>query len=307
MSDCARAPATRARPEQSRRAPPLTGTDLTILLAIGAGLLSFLSPCVLPLVPAYIGQLTAVAVADARRNGVAGAVATPGLAATPAISRWTALRHAIAFVLGFGVIFTMLGVTATFAAAGLSPYMPVLREIGGVILILLGLNLAGFLRIPSLNRNWRPLDQGAAASLATTTGSIALAPPRGPALGDRLGGRLVTSRGGWLASFGLGAIFAVGWTPCIGIILGGILTMAATTGTVLQGTILLIAFTLGLGVPFIAIALVYDRAPALLRPLTRHGRTVSLIGGLLVVLIGVAMVFDWLSLLPRFFNFTTFV
>ena len=204
MSDCARAPATRARPErQSGRATPLTGTDLTILLAIGAGLLSFLSPCVLPLVPAYIGQLTAVAVADARRHGVAGA------AAPPAISRWTALRHAVAFVLGFGAIFTMLGVTATFAAAGLSPYMPVMREVGGVILILLGLNLAGFLRIPSLSRNWRPLDQGAAASLATTTGSIALAPPRGPAIGDRLGGRLVTSRGGWLASFGLGAIFGL--------------------------------------------------------------------------------------------------
>ena len=75
----------------------------------------------------------------------------------------------------------------------------------------------------------------------------------------------------------------------------------------LQGTILLAAFTLGLGLPFIAIAVVYDRAPSLLRPLVRHGRTVSFIGGLLVALIGVAMVFDWLSLLPRFFSFTTLV
>ena len=112
-------------------------------------------------------------------------------------------------------------------------------------------------------------------------------------------------RGGWLASFGLGAIFAVGWTPCIGIILGGILTMAATSGTVLQGTALLVAYTLGLGLPFIAIAVVFDRAPAVLRPLIRHGRTVSLIGGLLVAAIGVAMVFDWLSLLPRYFTFLT--
>lgn len=300
MSDCARAPATRARPErQSGRATPLTGTDLTILLAIGAGLLSFLSPCVLPLVPAYIGQLTAVAVADARRHGVAGA------AAPPAISRWTALRHAVAFVLGFGAIFTMLGVTATFAAAGLSPYMPVMREVGGVILILLGLNLAGFLRIPSLSRNWRPLDQGAAASLATTTGSIALAPPRGPALGDRLGGRLVTSRGGWLASFGLGAIFAVGWTPCVGVILGGILGLASSSATVGQGALLLVAYTAGLGVPFIAIALLYERAPNLLRPFVRHGRAVEVVGGLLVVLIGVAMVFNWLALMPRWFQFNT--
>ena len=114
---------------------------------------------------------------------------------------------------------------------------------------------------------------------------------------------MVSARGGWLASFGLGAIFAIGWTPCIGIILGGILTMAATSTTVLQGTILLVAYTLGLGLPFLAIALVYDRAPQLLRPLIRHGRAVSLIGGLLVALIGVAMIFDWLALLPRFFNF----
>jgi cytochrome c-type biogenesis protein len=79
--------------------------------------------------------------------------------------------------------------------------------------------------------------------------------------------------------------------------------MAATSTTALQGTLLLVAYTLGLGLPFIAIALAYDRAPALIRPLVRHGRTVSLIGGLLVAFIGLAMVLDWLSLLPRFFNF----
>ena len=149
-----------------------------------------------------------------------------------------------------------------------------MRTIGGVILVVLGLNLAGILRIPALERTWRPLDAGAAGSLATATGSISLASPGadGQTTADRLGGRLVSSRGGWLASFGLGAIFAVGWTPCIGIILGGILTMAATSTTILQGTILLVAYTLGLGLPFLAIALVYDRAPGLLRPLIRHGR-----------------------------------
>lgn len=278
----------------------MTGTDLTILLALGAGLLSFLSPCVLPLVPAYIGQLTAVAVADARRkegDGVSAGAAT--------LSRWTALRHAIAYVLGFGTVFTLLGVTATFAAAGLSQYMPVLRELGGMILILLGLNLAGILRIPRLNWNWRPLDQGAAASLATTTGSIALAPTRGPGLGDRIGGQLVTSRGGWLASFGLGAIFAIGWTPCVGVILGGILGLASSSATIGQGAILLIAYTAGLGIPFIAIALLYERAPNVLRPFLRRGRLIEVVGGLLVVMIGVAMLFNWLALMPRWFQFNT--
>ena len=275
------------------------GTDLTILLALAAGVISFLSPCVLPLVPAYLGQLSAIAVA-----GRGGEMAAP--------NRWLAVRHALAYVAGFGAVFTLLGVTATYLTQGFAAYMPTLRVVGGLILIVLGLNLAGILRIGALERTWRPLDAGAAGSLATTTGSIALGTTgrdngasTGPSLGDRLGGRLIGTNGGLVASFGLGAIFAIGWSPCIGIILGGILTMAATTGTVLQGAVLLIAYTLGLGLPFIAIALVYDRAPGLLRPLVRHGRLVSLIGGLLVVLIGIAMVFDWLSLAPRYFNFLT--
>jgi cytochrome c-type biogenesis protein len=270
--------------------------DLTILLALGAGVLSFLSPCVLPLVPAYLGQLTAVAVAGGNL--------------THRPSRFLAFRHALAYVAGFGSVFTLLGVTATFAAAGLSPYLPTLRQIGGVILIILGLNLAGILRIPRLDRTWRPLDAGASGSLATATGTMSLASAGagaagGPGLGDRLGGRLVSARGGWVASFGLGAIFAVGWTPCIGVILGGILGLASSASTVAQGGILLLAYTAGLGLPFLAIALVYDRAPALLRPLVRHGRLVSFIGGALVVTIGVAMLMDWLSLIPSWFPFLT--
>ncbi|MEO8571548.1 MAG: cytochrome c biogenesis protein CcdA [Chloroflexota bacterium] len=272
----------------------MTGDNLTILVALAAGVISFLSPCVLPLVPAYIGQLTAVAVAAGDGASATGPTAP---------SRWTAFRHALAYVAGFGAVFTLLGVTATFAAAGLSPWMPVLRQVGGVILILLGLNLAGLLRIPRLDRNWRPLDTGAAASVATATGSMSFAPTGGPGLGDRLGGRLVSSRGGWLASFGLGAIFAIGWTPCVGVILGGILGLASTSSTVGQGAILLVAYTIGLGLPFLLIALVYDQAPALLRPLMRHGQAVSVIGGLLVVLIGVAMLLDWLALLALYIPF----
>ncbi len=270
----------------------MTGTDLTILVALAAGVISFLSPCVLPLVPAYLGQLTAIAAAGSADG------------ARP--SRWLAMRHALAYVAGFGAVFTLLGITATFAAGPLADYLPMLRTIGGLVLIVLGLDLAGLLHVPGLQRTWRPLDAGAAGSLATATGSTAFGSGgTRPGLGDRLGGHVVSSRGGWLASFGLGAIFAVGWTPCIGIILGGILTMAATSGTILQGTLLLIAYTIGLGLPFLLIAAVYDRAPRLMAPVIRHGRTVSLIGGLLVVFIGVAMVFDWLALLPRYFNFNT--
>lgn len=295
-----------AAPRRSK--PPrweaeLDGWQLTIAVALAAGLLSFLSPCVLPLVPAYLGQLTAIAVV-----GRAGA-------ARP--SRWLAMRHAVAFVAGFGSVFTILGVTATYLAGPLVDVLPVIRQVGGVILVLLGLNLAGILKIPALEQTWRPLESGAAGSLSQATGSIALAAPgagwagrasgaaAGPSFAERLGGRLVSTRGGWIASFGLGAIFAVGWTPCIGVILGGILGLAATSETAAAGVTLLLAYTVGLGLPFIAIAAIYDRAPRLLGPLVRHGRLASLIGGLLVVAIGLAMIFDLLALLPRYFQFNT--
>ena len=104
----------------------------------------------------------------------------------------------------------------------------------------------------------------------------------------------------------MGAIFAIGWTPCVGVILGGILTLAATSGsTAAGGAILLVAYTAGLGLPFLLIAALYDRAPGLLAPLLRRGRLVSVVGGALVVAIGVAMLFDWLALLPQLVPFNT--
>jgi cytochrome c-type biogenesis protein len=272
----------------------MSDSDLTIAVAFFAGIVSFVSPCVLPLVPAYLGQLTTIAV-GASADGV-----------TP--SRWVALRHAAAYVVGFGTVFTILGVTATFAAGPLYDYIPMLRRIGGLVLIVMGLSLAGLLKIPVLERTWRPLDAGAQASLASSSGTIALSGAGGSdgdGMTDRIGSRLVGSRaaGGLLASFGLGAIFAIGWTPCIGIILGSILTLAAGSTTVLQGGVLLLAYTLGLGIPFLLMGVLFDRAPAVMRPLVRHGRAVSLVGGLLVVAIGFAMLFDWLALLPRWFQF----
>jgi len=280
----------------------MSGSDLTFLVAIAAGLLSFLSPCVLPLVPAYIGQLTRVAVRSA--------------AAEPAAlgpSRWVALRHAVAYVAGFGLVFTLLGVTATFAGGALGAYLPMLREIGGLVLIVMGLNLAGILTIARLQRTWQPLLAGGASSLATSgggslIGGLGAGGPAGSAegsFGDRLGARLTGSNHAWLASFGLGVIFAIGWTPCIGTILGGILTLAATSDGVLRGGVLLIGYTLGLGIPFLILGVLYDRAPRILRPLVHHGRAVSLIGGLLVVAIGLAMVLDLLILVPRYLTFLT--
>jgi cytochrome c-type biogenesis protein len=273
----------------------MPASDLTLLLAFGAGIISFVSPCVLPLVPAYIGQLTVVALVRGEGPAAAGS------------SRWLAVRHSLAYVVGFASVFTFLGVSASLIGGGLYDLLPTLRTIGGLVLIVMGLNLAGILTLPAIQRvfqrTWRPLEAGAAGQLARSSGTVSFGMQRDgsrdPGFGERLGGRLVGGRGGWLASFGLGVVFAVGWTPCIGIILGGILTVAASSGQTLQGGLLLFAYSLGLGLPFVALAIVYDRAPAVIRPLVRHGRAVSTIGGLLVVAIGLAMVFDVLTLLAR--------
>jgi cytochrome c-type biogenesis protein len=122
-------------------------------------------------------------------------------------------------------------------------------------------------------------------------------------MGGRMGTKLVGGRSGLGAAFTLGPVFAIGWTPCIGAILGGILTLAATSEGKVQGALLLVGYTLGLGIPFIVIAAFYDRSRTFVRFLVRHGRIVSLIGGLLVVAIGLAMMFDWLVFLPRYFQF----
>lgn len=265
--------------------------ELSFGIAVLAGVLSFLSPCVLPLVPAYLGQLTAIAVAGAESGRP---------------TRWLALRHAAAYVAGFTTVFTLLGITATYAAGPLFDYVGPARTVGGAILIVLGASLAGVVRLPLLERAWRPLEPAAQAGLAGATGG-AVAPLGDRGAGGGFGRWLARTRSAPLVSFALGAIFAVGWTPCIGVILGAILTLAASSATAAVGGVLLVGFSLGLGIPFLALGLLYDRAPALVRPLVRRGRLVSILGGLLVAVIGLAMIFDWLVLLPRWFGFFSLV
>lgn len=265
----------------------MTG-DYTILAAIAAGLISFLSPCVLPMVPAYLGQLTSIAVAAQESGG--------------ASSRWTAVRHSLLYVAGFGLVFLALGITATFAGGALAPYMRQVRVVAGAILVLLGLSLAGVLRVGFLERTWRPLDTGASTALMTTTGSMALG-TADAGVGGRIGSRLVSGRAGYGTSFALGTIFALGWTPCIGAFLGSVLMMAAGSDDKLSGAVLLAGYTAGLGIPFIAVAAFYDRARGPMRFLVRHGRAVSIVGGLLITAFGLAMMFDRLTFLSSFGSF----
>jgi cytochrome c-type biogenesis protein len=264
--------------------------DLTLGAALIAGILSFLSPCVLPVVPAYLGQLGVVVTqAPVPQAGTASLAAAGPLASATlqtgtragwgASGGWRTLPNAFAFVLGFGTIFTLLGLFVYVAVGPVKDNMPLLRTIGGILLILLGLNLMGILRPTTLMRTWRPLQRFQGGGFGATR------PKRKGVLGGLI----------------LGAVFAIGWSPCIGPTLGAILTMAAL-GPGPQVAFLLIAYSLGLGVPFILLALAVDKAPAITRPLVRHGHTIELIGGGLVVVMGVAILFDWFTVFAQMFS-----
>jgi cytochrome c-type biogenesis protein len=250
--------------------------DLTIAAALFAGVVSFVSPCVLPVVPAYLGQIGAVSAAATATSTV-----TPfaGPRVTLRTSRLRVLPHAIAFVLGFTAVFTVLGLTAYVAGGAIHDSLPVLRIVGGAVLIVLGLNLMGVISIPILNRTFRPGQ---------------------PKFGQApMGGKAAENP---LAALALGAIFAIGWTPCIGPTLGAILTLSLFSVSA-QVIVLLIAYSLGLGVPFIVLALALDNAARFTRPILRYGRQIEIVGGALVVIIGLAIMFDWLTLIARTFSF----
>jgi cytochrome c-type biogenesis protein len=268
--------------------------DVTLAAALVAGLLSFLSPCVLPVVPAYLGQLGIVAAARPAGFGStslasAGEVAVEGgfalgapstpVPSNPIRTGWRAMPNAFAFVAGFTLVFTIVGILIYQAASPLREYLPFLRQLGGVILVILGLNLMGVLRFRTLARSWKPL--------------------------ERFGGSGSQRRGGVVGGFVLGSVFAVGWTPCIGPVLGAILTMAAV-GASPQVLGLLVAYSLGLGIPFIVVALAVDRAPLVTRPIVRYSRYIEIAGGLLIIVLGLALIFDWLDLIARQFAWLDF-
>jgi len=250
--------------------------------ALAAGLLSFLSPCVLPLVPAYLAHLT-------------GTTATMEPSAT---DRRATVTHAVSFVLGFTVIFTLVGASVGLLSAAfgdengyfIRDHTDTLAKIGGVFLIVLGLNLIGVIRLPLLYRTY---------SLEfATAGGPATATVRGA------GG----ASGGWISglsygkSFGVGATFAVAWTPCIGPVLGAIITLAAVSSSVGTGMWLLFVYSLGLGVPFILTSLAVVPVTRFLRRFRNALPVVEVAAGVLVIFVGVLIFLDEATIFNEWFS-----
>jgi cytochrome c-type biogenesis protein len=203
-----------------------------IPLALLAGVLSFSSPCTLPLVPGYLGYMSGVSASRGRTVG-----------------------SAALFVAGFAIVFTLLGAAATSLASLLQAHRVLLDRLAGVVIVVLGLFLLGLVRVPLLMREGRPL--------------------------------LERVRPGPSGALFLGIAFAVGWTPCVGPILGGILLLASSQRTANQGALLLLVYALGLGLPFLGAALFLDRFRAVAAWLRRWTSPINAAGGALLIAMGV--------------------
>jgi len=229
----------------------MMGPSIASMTAVfAAGIISFLSPCVLPLVPGYVSYIAGQSMADSATSRAL-------------IVRVQALALSTCFVLGFATIFVILGASATTLGQALISYRYELNLIGGLIVIGFGLFATGLLRLPWLQRDLR----------------FDLALP---------GGRPV-------AAFLLGVAFAFGWTPCIGPVLGAILTASATSATVAEGVKLLAIYSLGLGIPFLLVAVFTGGLLARLKSIGRVGRILQILAGSIMVVMGVAIITGQLS------------
>lgn len=223
--------------------------DVGYLSAVGAGAISFLSPCVLPLVPPYLCYMAGVSMDDFRADETGGGGAA-AVAASPA--RLALMNASFAFVLGFSTVFVALGAGASTIGGLLRMWQQELAMVAGVLIIVMGLNFLGVIRIPLLSREARFQPGGKPASMA--------------------------------AAYVMGLAFAFGWTPCIGPVLGPILTLAGGRETVGEGALLLAAYSLGLGIPFLLAALFSGAFMRFLGRFRTHlGRVEKVMGGLLVI------------------------
>lgn len=231
-----------------------------------AGLLMFLAPCTLPLVPGYLGFISGVTAKDLQDPERSGG------------ARWRIFWNGLWYVVGFSVVFVGLGMLAGLGGHYLMPYRLVLGRLGGLFVMMFGLYMLGVVRWPAV---WQGKGKGLAWSRNLKPGKAG-------------------------SSLLFGATFALGWTPCVGPILGSILVLAATAATVGQGAVLLLIFSLGMGLPFLGLAAGFGWvAPRLVR-FQSVLRGVSVVGGVFLVFIGILLVTDsmgiWVSWFFRLFG-----
>ncbi len=232
------------------------GTEsVSLAVAFAAGVLSFLSPCVLPLIPSYVGFLTGMTTEELQ------------------VRRGTALLHALWFVGGFSLIFVALGASASALGVVLLASQHWIARIGGVLVILFGLYLLGVLRPAFLMRERRV--------------------------------HLARKPLGYLGSSVAGVAFGAAWTPCIGPILGAILTLAATRASVAQGTALLGVYALGLAVPFLLTAFALDRFLVWFQKVRPYIRWMERVAGVLLIVLGLLLVTDRFTLLAGYLQSLT--
>jgi cytochrome c-type biogenesis protein len=221
-----------------------SGASVGILVAFVAGLLSFLSPCVLPLVPSYVSFITGLGVEELEAGG-------------EDVKRVT-LLHSLLFVGGFTLIFLLMGASATYIGQVLRLYQDVISRIGGVIIILFGVLLLGIVPIRALSREKRYQFQ------------------RKPV--------------GYAGTVAVGVAFGAGWVPCIGPILGAILTLAATRANMAEGVGLLFVYSLGLAIPFVLSAIALTVFLAWFQRFRRYIRYVEWVAGILLIFVGLLLV-----------------
>lgn len=230
--------------------------EVTLLAAFAAGFLSFVSPCVLPLIPGYISFISGLSLEEMQGKVEAKS------------SRASVLLASVAFVLGFTVIFVALGASASAIGKWMYAQSPILEKIAGTILIVLGLHMMGVFRIRLLESDARIHTQRK---------------PAGP-----------------IGAFLVGTAFAFAWTPCIGPILGGILAMAASRDSVGEGMQMLAVYSLGLGVPFLLTSVAIDRFFSAAARIRRHYRTIELVSGSLLIVVGLLIFFDQFTLIAKY-------
>src|SRR5438132_8132226 len=220
--------------------PVMQGSNITIGIAFVAGILSFLSPCVLPLVPGYVSLISGVSIDRLKEGSATGA-------------RRAVIFNSLAFNVGLSMIFLALGATAGLIGASILTN-PWIRVVGGLVIIVFGLQLIGLLKISALYKDTRQFSQEK---------------PRG-----------------MLGSFTLGIAFAAGWTPCIGPILGGIIGLAATSGGWRSGLLLSAFYSAGLAVPFLLTGLGINQFLSFYSRFRRHLHKVEVVSGVILILIG---------------------